>query len=51
MGGLVLGEKTMGRQRGVVGRGLEKERRFRPSGAVSSMCFIFARRHEAIEFD
>jgi len=42
---LVLDVSTMARLRGVVGRGLGDERR---SGTIY---FVFARKHEVIEFD
>ena len=46
--GLVLGEKTMARQRGVVGRGLGV--RVREVFAIDGF-HIFTRTNETIEFD
>ena len=45
--GLVLGEKTMARQRGVVGRGLGG----RAKSFAIDVFHIFTRTHEATEFD
>jgi len=44
--GLVLDDSTMARLRGVVGRGLGEGQ-----GTAPTIYFIFARRHEVIEFN
>jgi len=48
-GGLLLGDKTRARQRGVVGRGSELREKAKALSHLPSMCFMFALRHEVIE--
>ena len=50
-GGLVLGDRTSARQRCVVGRRLGVRAKVRTLPYRPSMCSVFTRRHEVIEFD